>query len=59
MNDTDAIANLHIVMTYVILFGIVEKNITLKNIWDMFIKLYEVKSLNIRIFLKRKIHTFQ
>jgi len=56
---TDAIANLRVVMTNVILSGIVEKNNTLKKIWDTFNKLYEVKSLLIRMFLKRKIYNFQ
>jgi len=56
---TNAISNLHIVMINAILSSIVEKTITLKKIWDTFIKLYEVKSPHIRMFMKRKIFTFQ
>ena len=45
--DENAIANLHLTMENV------------KDIWDTFHKLYEIKSLQTRIFLKRKLCTLR
>lgn len=55
MND-NAISNLHLAMADAILSSIIKKTTT-KEICDTFIKLYEVKSLHTRIFLKRKYST--
>ena len=52
--DDNAVANLHLAMADSVLSSIAEKK-TAKEIWDTLIKLYEVKSLHNRIFLKRKI----
>ncbi|RDY10889.1 hypothetical protein CR513_04525, partial [Mucuna pruriens] len=41
-----------------VLSSVAEKN-TAKEIWDTLIKLYEVKSLHTRIFLKRKLYTLR
>jgi len=39
-----------------VLSSIAEKK-TVKEIWDTLIKLYKVKSLHNRIFLKRRLYT--
>ena len=56
--DANAIANLHLAMADSVLSSVVEKK-TAKEIWDALVKLYEVKSLHNRIFLKRKLYTLR
>ncbi|KOM55676.1 hypothetical protein LR48_Vigan10g156800 [Vigna angularis] len=56
--DDNAVANLHLAMADSVLSSIAEKK-TAKEIWDTLIKLYEVKSLHTRIFLKRKLYTLR
>lgn len=54
MND-NPIANLHLSMAYTVLSNIAKKTTT-KDILDTLIKLYVVKSLYTRIFLKQKLY---
>jgi len=54
--NENAITNLHLAMTNSVLFIVVENAIA-KEIWDTLIKLYEAKSLPIRIFLKKKLYS--
>nr|KYP42748.1 Retrovirus-related Pol polyprotein from transposon TNT 1-94 [Cajanus cajan] len=56
--DDNAVANLHLAMADSVLSSIAEKT-TAKEIWDTLVKLYEVKSLHTRIFLKRKLYTLR
>lgn len=56
--DNNAIANLHLSMADSVLSSVAEKE-TAREIWDALIKLYEVKSLHTRIFLKRKLYTLR
>ncbi|KAK7263633.1 hypothetical protein RJT34_31226 [Clitoria ternatea] len=56
--DDNAVSTLHLAMTDSVLSSIVEKD-TAKEIWDTLIKLYEVKSLHNRIFLKRRLYTLR
>jgi len=56
--DGNAIANLHLAMTNSVLSSIAEKK-SAKEIWDALIKLYKVKSLHTRIFLKRRLYTLR
>lgn len=55
MND-NVIANLHLTMTNLVFSSVTEKK-TVKEIWDTLHKLYELKSLYTRIFLKMKLYT--
>ena len=57
MDDT-AVANLHLALADSVLSSIAEKK-SAKEIWDTLTKLYEVKSLHNRIFLKRKLYTLR
>ncbi|KAL5846244.1 hypothetical protein ACOSQ3_009768 [Xanthoceras sorbifolium] len=56
--DGNAIANLHLALANRVLSSIEEKK-TAKKIWDHLTKLYEVKSLQNKIFLKRKLYTLR
>jgi hypothetical protein len=56
--DDNAVANLHLAMADSVLSSIAEKK-SAKEIWDALIKLYEVKSLHTRIFLKRRLYTLR
>jgi len=57
-NNYNAISNFHLLMVDVVLSSIVEK-IIMKEILDTLIKLYEVKSLHTKIFLKKKLYTLR
>ncbi|XP_073133491.1 uncharacterized protein [Henckelia pumila] len=54
----NAVANLHLAITNEVLSSISEIK-DAKVIWDTLAKLYEVKSLHNKIFLKRKLYTLQ
>ena len=56
--DDNAVANLHLAMVDSVLSSVAEKK-TAREIWDVLNKLYEVKSLHTRIFLKRKLYTLR
>ncbi|GMI76144.1 hypothetical protein HRI_001283700 [Hibiscus trionum] len=56
--DENAIADLHLALADEVLSNIEEKK-TAKEIWDHLAKLYEVKSLHNKIFLKRKLYTLR
>ena len=56
--DSNAVANLHLALADSVLSSVAEKKTT-KEIWDVLIKLYEVKSLHNRIFLKRRLYTLR
>ncbi|GMJ14768.1 hypothetical protein HRI_005146000 [Hibiscus trionum] len=56
--DENAIADLHLALADEVLSSIEEKK-TAKEIWDHLAKLYEVKSLHNKIFLKRKLYTLR
>ncbi|KAF7838803.1 Retrovirus-related Pol polyprotein from transposon TNT 1-94 [Senna tora] len=56
--DNNAVANLHLALANSVLSSVAEKK-TAKEIWDALVKLYEVKSLHTRIFLKRKLYTLR
>ncbi|GMI82021.1 hypothetical protein HRI_001871400 [Hibiscus trionum] len=56
--DENAIADLHLALADEVLSSIEEKKTT-KEIWDHLAKLYEVKSLHNKIFLKRKLYTLR
>lgn len=54
----NVVINLHIAMANLVLSSVAKKK-TAKEIWDTFHKLYEVESLQTRIFLKRKLYTLR
>ncbi|RDX71500.1 hypothetical protein CR513_49144, partial [Mucuna pruriens] len=56
--DDNVVANFHLAMTNLVFSSVAKKKIA-KDIWDAFIKLYEVKSLHTKIFLKRKLYTLR
>ena len=56
--DGNVVANLHLALADEVLSSIAEKK-SAKEIWDMLTKLYEVKSLHTKIFLKRKLYTLR
>lgn len=56
--DNNVVANLHLASADSVLSSVAEKK-TAKEIWDVLIKLYEVKSLHNRIFLKRRLYTLR
>ncbi|KAH9723668.1 hypothetical protein KPL70_007189 [Citrus sinensis] len=56
--DGNAISDLHLALADGVLSSVVEKNIV-KEIWDTLTKLYETKSLQNKIFLKRKLYTLR
>ena len=56
--DENAIADLHLALVDEVLSSIKEKNTT-KEIRDHLARLYEVKSLHNKIFLKRKLYTLR
>lgn len=56
--DDNAVANLHLAMEDSVLSRVAE-NKTAEEIWDALIKLYEVKSLHNKIFLKRRLYTLR
>ncbi|KAK8991373.1 hypothetical protein V6N11_062388 [Hibiscus sabdariffa] len=56
--DENAIADLHLALADEVLSSIEEKK-TAKEIWDHLTKLYEVKSLHNKIFLKRKLYSLR
>ena len=56
--DGNAVANLHLALADEVLSSIAEKK-SAKEIWDTLTKLYEVKSLHTKIFLKRKLYTLR
>lgn len=56
--DNNVVANLHLALADSVLSSVAEKK-TAKGIWDVLIKLYEVKSLHNRIFLKRRLYTLR
>ena len=56
--DGNAIADLYLAIANGVLSSVAEKKIA-KGIWDTLIKLYEAKSLHNKIFLKRRLYTFQ
>ena len=53
--DDSVVANLHLALADSVLSSVVEKK-TAKEIWDALVKLYEVKSLHNRIYLKRRLY---
>ena len=56
--DVNDIANIHLALADEVLSSVAEKK-TAKEIWDTLTKLYESKSLHNKIFLKRRLYTFQ
>ena len=56
--DDNVVANLHLPLADSVLSSIAEKKTT-KEIWDALTKLYEVKSLHNKIFLKRRLYTLR
>ena len=56
--DNNAIANLHLALADSVLSSVAEEK-TAKKIWDALTKLYEVKSLHNKIFLKRRLYTLR
>ena len=56
--DDNAVANFHLAMADSVLSSVAEKK-TAKEIWDVLTKLYEVKSLHNKIFLKRRLYTLR
>jgi len=56
--DDNVVANLHLALADSVLSSIAEKK-TAKEIWDALTKLYEVKSLHNKIFLKRRLYTLR
>ena len=54
--DDNVVTNLHLSLADEILSNITEKKSAME-IWDMLTKLYEVKSLQTKIFFKRKLYT--
>ncbi|KAK4280399.1 hypothetical protein QN277_012028 [Acacia crassicarpa] len=56
--DELPISNLHLSLLDDILLGVKEKK-SAKEIWDHLTKLYEVKSLHNKLFLKRKLYTLR
>ena len=53
--DGNDVANLHLVLADGVLSSIEEKK-TAKEIWDILIKLYQAKSFQNKIFLKRRLY---
>ena len=51
--DSNAVANLHLALADSTFTSVAKKKIA-KEIWDVLIKLYEVKSLHNKIFLNEK-----
>ncbi|TXG47928.1 hypothetical protein EZV62_027222 [Acer yangbiense] len=56
--DGNAIANLHLAQSDGVLLSVAEKK-TAKEIWDTLTKSYEAKSLQRKIFLKRRLYTLR
>ena len=56
--DDNAVAKLHLTLADSVLSSVAEKQMA-KEIWDILVKLYEVKSLHNRIFLKRRLYTLR
>ena len=56
--DGNAVANLHLSLADEVLSSIAEKK-SAKESWDTLTKLYEVKSLHTKIFLKQKLYTLR
>ena len=54
--DDSAVANLHLALTDSMLSSVVKKKME-KEIWDALVKLYKVKSLYNKIFVKRRLYT--
>lgn len=55
--DKNVIANFHLLLAISVLFSVAEKKT--KEILDVLIKLYEIKSLHNRIFLKRGLYALR
>ena len=56
--DDSAVVNLYFTLVDSVLSSVAEKKIA-KEIWDALVKLYKVKSLHNRIFLKRRLYTLR
>jgi len=56
--DDNSVANLHLALVDSVLSSVAEKK-TAKENWDALTKLYEVKLLHNKIFLKRRLYTLQ
>ena len=54
--DDNAVANLHLALADSVLSSVTEKKTT-RKIWNALVKLYKVKSLHNRIFLKRRLYS--
>ncbi|KAJ0082955.1 hypothetical protein Patl1_10294 [Pistacia atlantica] len=56
--DDNAMSNLHLALADSVLSSVAKKEST-KEIWDALTKLYKVRSLHNKIFLKRRLYTLR